>query len=158
MDFILMRRFAFLPALFLVSGCGDVGEPASVRFAEPQDGARVTGPDVQVVLEASGVEITSADIHEEGTGHHHIFVDEDVTPLSDTIPSGVSGIYHYGRGQTEMELRDLEPGEHRLIAVVANWAHIPLDPPVMDTVFFTVEAREDEEAGEGGAAGDGSSG
>ena len=53
------------------------------------------------VLGASGVTITSADVHEPGTGHHHIFVDRDLTPLDDTIPAGVPGIIHMGRGQTE---------------------------------------------------------
>lgn len=140
------RLLAPALALSLLAGCGgDTGGPASVSFAQPEDGAVVQGPDVQVALEASGVEITSADIHEPGTGHHHVFVDRDVTPLSDTIPSGVPGILHYGRGQTEFEIQDLAPGEHRLIAVVADWSHIPLDPPAMDTISITVEAPPSEE-------------
>lgn len=129
---------AGLLTLFLITAsCGEQA-PAEVRFISPSDGDEVEGPHVEVELGASGVEITSADIHEPGTGHHHIFVDTDVTPLSDTIPAGVSGILHLGQGQTEFEVRDLEPGEHRFIAVVADHAHIPLDPPVMDTVHFTV--------------------
>lgn len=143
---------AAIAALLLVAGgCGDQEsaqseeeaaraeqEPARAWFISPTDGAEVEGPHVQVELGASGVEITSADVHEEGTGHHHIFVDTDVTPLEDTIPSGVSGILHLGQGQTEFEVRDLEPGEHRLIAVLADYGHVPLDPPAMDTVRITV--------------------
>ena len=59
--------------------------------------------------------------------------------LDDTIPRGVSGILHLGRGQTEFVLDSLKPGPHRVIAVVADWKHLPLKPPVIDTVRFTVK-------------------
>lgn len=144
-DASIARFLAPALAASLLVACGDGGgEPASVSFVQPQDGATIQGSNVQVALEAGGVEITSADIQEPGTAHHHVFVDRDVTPLSDTIPSGVPGILHYGRGQTEFEIQDLAPGEHRLIAVLAEWNHIPLDPPATDTVFITVEAEGDE--------------
>lgn len=139
-DEAILRTVISALAIVLLAACGDApDEPATVSFAQPDDGEVVEGPDVEVALEASGVEITSADIHEPGTAHHHVFVDRDVTPLTDTIPSGVTGILHYGRGQTEFVIRDLAPGEHRLIAVLAEWNHIPLDPPAMDTIVITVE-------------------
>lgn len=146
---MLRSRIAGLAfaGLFALAGCGDgAGEPPRVWFAEPQDGAVVTGPDVQVVLEASGVEITSADVHEVGTGHHHIFVNTDVTPMTDSIPAGVAGIIHMGDGRAGHLITGLEPGEHRLIAVVADWDHIPIDPPAVDTVFITVTAPEGDGA------------
>lgn len=132
---------AFLACVLLLvaTACGEAeAEPAEVWFIAPTEGEVVEGPHVLVRLGARGVRITSADIHDAGTGHHHIFVNTDVTPLRDTIPSGVTGILHLGQGQTEFEVRDLEPGEHRLIAVLADYAHIPVDPPAMDTVRFTV--------------------
>ena len=84
-------------ALFFVislSACGrgEGGEPASVWFISPVEGAELTGPNLLVRLGASGVRITSADIHEPGTGHHHIFVNRDLTPLDDTIPAGVGQV------------------------------------------------------------------
>ena len=146
-----------LLALSLVIGlpaCGtsEEGEPAGVSIVAPLEGAELTGPDVSVRLEASGVTITSADIHEPGTGHHHLFVDRDLTPLGDTrsrrrpgltplgdtIPAGVPGIIHLGRGQIEFLVEGLEPGEHRVIAIIAEWTHVPLNPPAVDTVRFTV--------------------
>lgn len=120
------------------SGESEGGEPARVRIVAPTEGAELTGPDVLVQLEASGVTISPADIHEPGTGHHHIFVDRDLTPLDDTIPAGVPGILHLGRGQTEFLVEGLQPGEHRLITVIAQWSHVPLSPPAVDTVRFTV--------------------
>ena len=111
---------------------------AKVKIVAPANGATVSGP-VKVVLQATGVEIVPATVERPGTGHHHLFVDHDLTPLDDTIPRGVTGILHLGRGQTEFVLDSLKPGPHRVIAVVADWKHIPLKPPVIDTVRFTVK-------------------
>lgn len=111
---------------------------ARVEITSPANGATVSGP-VKVVLQASGVEITPATVERPGTGHHHLFVDHDLTPVDDTIPRGVTGILHLGRGQTEFVLDSLAPGPHRVIAVVANWKHVPLKPLVVDTVRFTVK-------------------
>ena len=111
---------------------------AKVKIVAPANGATVSSP-VKVVLQATGVEIVPATVERSGTGHHHLFVDHDLTPLDDTIPRGVTGILHLGRGQTEFVLDSLKAGPHRVIAVVANWKHVPLKPPVVDTVRFTVK-------------------
>jgi uncharacterized protein DUF4399 len=111
---------------------------ATVKIAAPANGATLSGP-VKVVLQATGVEIAPATVERAGTGHHHLFVDHDLTPVNDTIPRGVTGILHLGRGQTEFVLDSLTPGPHRVIAVVADWKHIPLKPLVVDTVRFTVK-------------------
>ena len=113
---------------------------ATVTILAPNEGESVVGPNVTVRLGASGVTIVPAANHDPGTGHHHIFVDRDPTPMGDTIPAGVTDIRHLGQGQTELTLDGLAPGEHRLIAVIANWAHVPLNPPAVDTVRFTVTA------------------
>ena len=120
------------------AACGDA-EPASVQIVEPADGAVLTDGNVRVVLQAYGVEIAPASDARKGTAHHHLFVDRDVTPLRDTIPAGVLGILHLGRGQTEFVLEELEPGEHRVIALLADHSHVPLEPPPADTVRFTVQ-------------------
>jgi hypothetical protein len=113
---------------------------ATVSIVSPAEGASVPGPNVTVRLEASGVTIVAAANHDPGTGHHHLFIDRDPTPLSDTIPAGVSDIRHLGQGQTEFSVEGLAPGEHRIIAVIADWSHVPLNPPAVDTVRFTVTA------------------
>jgi hypothetical protein len=125
--------------ILAAAGC-DRGpqEPPRVWFEFPTEGSEVEGPDVMVRLGVENIRIVSADVHEPGTGHHHIFVNTDLTPLQDTIPSGVPGIIHMGQGQTEFLVTGLEPGEHRLIAVLADHAHVPLDPPAVDTVRFRV--------------------
>lgn len=111
---------------------------AQVKIAAPAEGATVSGP-VTVTLQATGVEIVPATDERPGTGHHHLFVDRDLTPVDDTIPRGVTGILHLGRGQTAFVLDSLAPGRHRVIAMVADWRHVPLQPLVVDTVTFTVQ-------------------
>src|SRR5204862_7504085 len=110
---------------------------AKVKIVAPANGATVSGP-VKVVLQATGVEIVPATVERPGTGHHHLFVDHDLTPLDDTIPRGVTGILHLGRGQTEFVLDSLKPGPHRVIAAVADRKHTSLKPARIDTVRFNV--------------------
>jgi hypothetical protein len=117
---------------------------ASVTILSPTEGETVAGPNVLVRLAANGVTIVPAANHDPGTGHHHIFIDRDPTPLQDTIPAGVADIRHLGQGQTEFLVEGLTPGEHRFIAVVADWSHVPLVPPAADTVRFTVAASPPE--------------
>jgi len=111
---------------------------ASVTITAPAEGASVAGPAVNAVLTASGVTISPAGTMEPGTGHHHLFLDIDVTPMGEPIPAGTPGITHLGQAQTEFTLEGVAAGQHRLIAVLADGAHVPLDPPLVDTVMFTV--------------------
>ena len=148
-----MTRFAAV-AMFAVvfMGCGgDAGDqsqeaapeaeaapaPGTVTIVQPADGVELDAGPVLVVMEASGVEIVSAGNMEPGTGHHHLIVDADVD-WSLPVPNDPGVHYHMGQAQTEFTLEDLAPGEHRIIAVVADGVHIPLDPPVSDTVTVVV--------------------
>ncbi len=126
-------------ALLAAAACTEAAGPARVDIVEPVDEATVDGPDVRIVLSAAGVEIAPASEERSGTAHHHLFIDRPLTRPSDTIPAGVTGIIHLGRGQTEFVLLGLTPGTHSVIAVLADWAHLPLDPLAIDTVRFTVQ-------------------
>lgn len=64
----------------------------------------------------------------------------DLTPPDDMIPQGVTGIIHLGRGQAEFTIQGLAPGEHRVIALIADADHIPIKPLMADTVPFTVQS------------------
>ena len=124
--------------LLAAVACAGGEGSARVDIIEPADGAVVNSRDVRVVLVAAGVEIASAAEERSGTAHHHLFIDRNLTLPGDTIPAGVTGIRHLGRGQTEFVVLGLAPGTHRVIAVLADWAHLPLDPLATDTVRFTV--------------------
>ena len=133
-----MKVLIWSLVLTVVACGGEVGWRVTVEILAPADGMVVSGPGVPVLLAATGVEIVPASEEREGTAHHHLFVDRGLTPVDDTIPSGVTGIRHLGRGQTEFVLQGLAPGEHTVIALLANWAHVPLRPLAADTVHFTV--------------------
>jgi len=118
---------------------GAEAAPRAVRVTirEPAHGETYEGS-VRIVLVTEGIEIAPVAEARPGTAHHHLFVDVDLTPLGDMIPAGDSSIIHLGGGQTEHVLEGLAAGSHRVIALLADPAHIPLDPPAGDTVEFVI--------------------
>jgi len=135
-------------ALVLLAACGggsgDSAEAASapanrVEIVEPANGSTVLGPDVRVVLTAHGVRVEPADNRQtSGRGHHHIFLNEDLSPVGQPIPPTAGGIVHLGSGAEEYLIEGIEPGDHRLIAWFAYGDHVPINEVGADTVFFTV--------------------
>ena len=123
-------------ALGVAAACGGTPPPRAV-ILQPADGDTV-GPDVGVVLGAEGVDVAAADGQRvEGRGHHHLFIDGDVTPADSVIPAGVPGVVHIGTGAGEWTLT-LPPGEHRIIAVLAYGNHVPMEGVASDTVRVVV--------------------
>ncbi|MGI9627097.1 MAG: DUF4399 domain-containing protein [Longimicrobiales bacterium] len=112
---------------------------ASVSIVSPAAGATVPAGPLTVVFEVEGLVVAPAGTMDTGTGHHHLIVDADVESWTEPIGVEEGRYIHMGQAQTEFVLEGLEPGEHRLIAVVADGVHIPLSPPVSDTITITVE-------------------
>ncbi len=121
----------------LLAACGGKPRP-SVTITSPAEGDTVRGSAVHVTLAVSGVALAPAADEKPGTAHHHLFLDVDTGPLDQKIPAGVTGIIHLGRAQTEFHWDSVAPGPHRIIAVLADWQHVPLVPPATDTVLFVV--------------------
>lgn len=113
-------------------------EAPSVTIVEPRDGAVLDGPTVRVVLETRGLMVVPAGDATPGSGHHHLFLNDDVSPDGLPIPFEEGRVVHLGDGSSEYTLQGLEPGEHRLIAIVGDALHVPLVPAVTDTVRFQV--------------------
>ena len=135
-----------LPMTLVACGGGDAdpeampetAEPAgTVTFVTPVDGAQIEGSTVSVQL-SSNVDIQPAGTMTEGTGHHHLYLDADLTPPDQPVPTVPGSIVHMGDASSAYVFEDVPPGEHRLIAVVADGVHVPLQPWVVDTVTFTV--------------------
>jgi hypothetical protein len=110
----------------------------TVTIVEPTAEAEVTGPSVLVRLTAEGVEIVPAGEIVPGTGHHHLYLDADLAEAGVPVPTVPGQIIHLGTGVSEYTFENVAPGTHRLIAVVADGVHMPLQPWVVDTVTFTV--------------------
>lgn len=130
---------------------GDQAEPAggaevtssaepigTVTIVEPQDGSVVEGPDVTVRLAVEGFPIVPSGDMTPNTGHHHLYLDADLTPASEPVPTVENQIIHMGDASDTFTFRNVPSGEHRIIAVVADGAHFPLQPWVVDTVTITV--------------------
>ena len=110
----------------------------TVSIASPTEGETVDGPDITVVLEIDGMEIRPAGDPTPHTGHHHLYLDHDLTDPSQPVPTIPGQVIHMGDGSSEYVFEGVGPGEHRIIAVVGDLAHMPLQPWVVDTVFFSV--------------------
>jgi len=110
--------------------------PAAVIVA-PADGAMLTGPDITVDLAAENIQLAPAGTMEPNTGHLHLFLNHDLTPEGEVIPTG-EGIVHLGQAQTGHVFQGLQPGDYTLIAVLADGAHVRLSGAATDTVRFMV--------------------
>lgn len=108
----------------------------TVSIVTPMPGVQ-TGSTVTVQL-SSTVEILPAGDLTPGTGHHHLFLDADLSPAGEPVPTVPGSIVHMGDASGTYIFEGVAPGEHRIIAVVADGVHVPLQPWVVDTVFFTV--------------------
>lgn len=112
----------------------------SVSVTSPSEGDTVSGTAVHITLNATGIEIAPAADARPETAHHHLYLDVDFPQLDGAIPMGVTGVIHLGGGQREFHWDSVPPGNHRIIAVLADPGHIPLRPFVTDTVNFVVVA------------------
>jgi hypothetical protein len=108
----------------------------TVTIVTPAAGA--VGSSSVVVELSSTVRILPAGDLTPATGHHHIYLDADLTSAGVPVPSVPGSIVHMGDGSSTFTFEDVAAGEHRLIAVVADGVHVPLHPWVVDTVTFTV--------------------
>lgn len=138
-----------LPLTVVACGGGDTeadadampeAEAGVVTIVTPMNGAQINGTTVTVQL-SSSVPILPAGDMTEGSGHHHLYLDADLTPADQPVPTVPGEIVHMGDASTSYVFENVEPGEHRIIAVVADGVHVPLQPWVVDTVTFTVVAN-----------------
>ncbi len=136
---LLVTGIAAWTAACSAREAAEEAEPVLVMIDEPAGGATVQGPDVRIAMSVNGIELAPAADEREGTAHHHLFIDQDITAASVEIPAGMTGIIHLGSAQTEFVAEGMAPGEHRVIAVLADWGHVPLNPLATDTVTFSVQ-------------------
>ena len=111
---------------------------AQVYIIAPKNGETVSAP-VRVQFGLKGMGVAPAGIEMEGTGHHHLVVDKDAPPLGTYLPIDDPQVIHFGKGQTETELK-LAPGKHTLQLVLADKDHKPHVPPVVsERITITVK-------------------
>lgn len=141
----MMKRM-FLPAIctivvLAVGACGKKepeGAKGRVFFSEPQDGEEITGP-VKVVMGVEGMEIKPAGEVIEGTGHHHLLINQDSMAAGQVIPTD-DNHRHFGKGQTETEL-ELAPGDYKLTLQFADGLHRSYGKDLSATIQIKVAAN-----------------
>ncbi|MCE7992431.1 MAG: DUF4399 domain-containing protein [Roseivirga sp.] len=121
-----------LVAVFLVSCAGEEG----VDFGNLKDGDSVSTT-FKVTFEVSGKSIRPAGTEEDGTGHHHIIIDDTFVAAGTVVPADDTHI-HFGKGQTETELT-LTPGSHTLTLQFADYAHRSFGGKWSKTITVNVE-------------------
>lgn len=138
-------RFALLTVLLLtlfITACAPPSPPvqetgARVFFTNLNDGATVSSP-LKVAMSSENFAIQPAGDIVDGTGHLHILIDTECTPVGEVVIKDETHL-HYGNGQLEAELT-LAPGQHTLCLQAANGAHIALPGAGMtQQVTITVE-------------------
>lgn len=128
--------------LFFSSLCGaEVPRSASTEGAvayivSPANGAKLSSP-VTVRFGLKGMGVAPAGVEKQGTGHHHLLIDQKQLPDLDKPMGG--DIKHFGGGQTEVTL-ELAPGQHTLQLILGDHYHVPHKPAVVsELITITVE-------------------
>ena len=111
-------------------------EEARVFFENLEDGAVVTSP-VKVVMGSEGVTVKPAGELVEGTGHHHIIINEGPTAYGTVVGADDTHI-HFGKGQEETELI-LEPGTFSLTLQFADGFHRSYGEGISTTITIEVK-------------------
>ncbi|HKH80076.1 MAG TPA: DUF4399 domain-containing protein [Methylovirgula sp.] len=111
---------------------------AKVYIINLKDGAEVTSPFL-VQFGLSGMGVAPAGVEKPNTGHHHLLIDTKLTAEQMKQPIPADDTHkHFGGGQTEAMVT-LPKGQHTLQLVLADWTHIPHEPPVMsEPITITV--------------------
>jgi len=164
----LIEWQAIFPALFLIAACGQEGaetvptaeEPAAkmemeparapaamartpsidgaqVFFIMPADGEVVSNP-IRLEFGLKGMEVLPAGDQHPGSGHHHLIIDAGLPAFGLPVPADEHHV-HFGDGSSQTELT-LPTGQHTLQLLLADYLHVPHDPPVFSKrITITVE-------------------
>ncbi len=95
-------------------------EDARVYFANLNDGDEIKSP-VFIEFGLEGIDLDPAGEVKEGSGHHHLLINEEPTPFGIAVPADETHI-HYGGGQSSDTL-ELPMGEHTLVLQFADGIH-----------------------------------
>jgi hypothetical protein len=110
---------------------------AKVYLIAPAKDATVTSP-VTVVFGLSGMGVAPAGTQVEGTGHHHLLIDDPTVDYTLPLPTSPQ-VLHFGKGQTETQLT-LKPGKHTLQLVFGDWKHQAFNPTLAsEKITITVK-------------------
>jgi len=111
-------------------------EGARVFFGNLEDGAVVTSP-VKIMMGSEGISVKPAGEIVEGSGHHHIIINEGSSPYGEVVGADDTHI-HYGKGQEETEL-ELTPGSYTITLQFADGFHRSYGEGMSTTISIEVQ-------------------
>jgi len=114
-----------------------IPEGAKVYFKNLKNGAAVTSP-VKVEMGIDNMKVDTAGPVVAASGHYHIFIDAEDSLSSGTMVPKDSTHLHYGKGQTEAEVK-LAPGAHKLTLQFADGLHRSYGSKLATTVSVNVK-------------------
>ena len=114
-----------------------IPEGAKVHFKNLKNGAAVTSP-VKVEMGIDNMKVDTAGPVVAASGHYHIFIDAEDSLSSGTMVPKDSTHLHYGKGQTEAEVK-LAPGAHKLTLQFADGLHRSYGSKLATTVSVNVK-------------------
>jgi hypothetical protein len=114
-----------------------IPEGAKVHFKNLKNGASVTSP-VKVEMAVDNMKVDTAGPVLAASGHYHIFIDAEDSLSSGTMVPKDSTHLHYGKGQTEAEVK-LTPGVHKLTLQFADGLHRSYGSKLASTISVKVK-------------------
>jgi hypothetical protein len=135
MRIAIMRRVIILAALATAIFGGidayaatPAPKDAQEYFIWPADGTVIHGGKFWVRMGLRNMGVAPKGTNLPNVGHHHLLIDTDLPPLTESIPSDRNHL-HFGAGETEARI-ELPPGTHTLQLLLGDNNHVPHDPPV----------------------------
>ena len=108
----------------------------SVNFANLKDGDKVTSP-FKAIFELNGMLIAPAGEYTEGSGHHHLLINQSFIGKGLVIPADANHL-HFGKGQKEVEL-NLTSGIYTLTLQFADGYHRSYGKELSKTIHIEVQ-------------------
>jgi len=110
---------------------------AKVFFKNLKAGQTISSP-FKLEMGVEGMKIDTAGPLVSGAGHHHLMIDGPDSLAKGTIVQKDSVNIHFGKGQTEYELK-LSPGKHKLTLQFADGLHRAYGGQMAATVEVNVK-------------------
>ncbi|MDX8406178.1 MAG: DUF4399 domain-containing protein [Mariprofundus sp.] len=132
----MLGRMLCVGTACVLMSCSAEAPAPHVTIVQPADGATLSSP-FKVVMAVDGMTVHAAGDIVPGTGHFHLILDNDYFPMGEIIPKDHEHL-HYGKGQTEAELR-MYPGKHTLTLQFANGHHKSYGKALSQTITVNVK-------------------
>lgn len=125
---LLAGSLGLLLTFMVALGAADA-QVRSARLLSPRNGEIIQGPNVTFTVESRGIKLPDE--------HFHLFLDEAGLKyvLGNPVPLGVVEFVHFRAATTTVRFNS---GPHFVVLVSTDANHVPLQPLLVDSVYFFV--------------------